>query len=146
MSVALEPLRQVNVPWDASAVAVGNTLLASSANLNGVVTDSGGASASLTVAIDTRAAFKVTVPCRTIVNCDQGERPLFAALMADGNSLPDWLSFDPYTATFTGDAPTQTRSVSVLVSTVGAAGSSGGSGSSSWTSVELDFKEARVKR
>lgn len=141
--MAFEPLRQVDVLWDPSAVAVGKLLLASSETLSGVASDSGRGAVGMVVTIETRAAFKVTVPCRSIVNCDLGERPLFAALMADGNSLPDWLSFDPYTATFTGEAPTQTTSVSVLVSTLGAAGSPDGA---SWTTVQLDFNGARVKR
>ena len=130
-------------------MTVATLRLASSASLGGVAGDSGGGAVSLAGTINTQTAFKFTVPCRSILTCDLDERPIFTALLADGSALPDWLRFDPYTATFTGKAPAQTSVVRVRVATVGAAsqGDSADSiNSAAWTPIQLDFADARVKR
>ena len=49
-------------------------------------------------------AFAIALPAGTFADVD-GETPTLSALLADGSALPDWLAFDPATATFSGTPP-----------------------------------------
>jgi hypothetical protein len=93
----------------------------------------------LLVPTDARANFNYTVPCRTMSACDANERPIFAARSEDGSPLPQWLNFDPYTATFSGQAPAQMPTLKVQVSTAGAVGIA------AWTDIQLNFVAAATR-
>jgi hypothetical protein len=129
MAAAPAPTRLVNLVAEPTSVAAVQTRLAS-ISVESAVPLSGGAIANLAVVTDPRSSFSVTVPCRTVSSCDANERPIFTARSDDGGPLPEWLSFDPYTGTFSGKAPSQTPTLKVQVSTVGAA---------AWTPIQLNF-------
>jgi hypothetical protein len=93
----------------------------------------GSGAVNLAVVTDARANFNFTVPCRTVTSCDANDRPIFTARSEDGSPLPQWLNFDPYTATFSGQAPAQTPTLKVQVSTAGAVGGA------AWTDIQLNF-------
>ena len=118
-----------------NSVAVASLALASTRS------DGLGASGAvnLSVPTDAQAGFSFVVPCQLVSRCDANERPMFLASSDDGGTLPDWLIFDPYTATFTGKAPRQLTQLSVQVSTVGAAGNS------AWTRLQLNFARSSSK-
>jgi trimeric autotransporter adhesin len=48
------------------------------------------------------AAFELTVPANTFADPDAGDTLTYSATLADGTSLPSWLSFDAATRTFSG--------------------------------------------
>ena len=48
------------------------------------------------------AAFSFTVPANTFADVDLGDSLTYSATLADGTSLPAWLTFDPTTMTFSG--------------------------------------------
>jgi Putative Ig domain len=125
----------VDLVAEPTSVAIAQTRLASLS-----VQDNGGLSnpgvTTLVVVTDPRSSFNFTVPCRTVSSCDANERPIFTARSEDGGPLPEWLSFDPYTGTFSGKAPAQTPSLKVQVSTVGAA---------AWTPIQLNFVGSTAK-
>jgi Ca2+-binding RTX toxin-like protein len=56
--------------------------------------------ADLTVLED--APVSIQVPADTFTDQDMGDMLTYSAMLADGNSLPSWLSFDPATRTFSG--------------------------------------------
>jgi large repetitive protein len=107
-----------------SALATSGLLTAAA-----VVSDS----TKLNVVTDVSRQFNFTVPCATVSRCDVSDRPIFAARADDDGPLPQWLSFDPYTGTFTGKAPANTATLKVKISTVDA------SGSATWTPLSLNF-------
>jgi VCBS repeat-containing protein len=53
-------------------------------------------------ATDEDAAFSFTVPPASFSDADVGDTLTLSATLADGSSLPVWLSFDPTTQTFSG--------------------------------------------
>ena len=70
-----------------------------------------------------RVAFEFAVPPDTFVDVD-GETLAYDAMLADGTALPDWLTFDAATATFTGTPPVGTAgdiSVEVVATDAGGA-------------------------
>jgi hypothetical protein len=139
MAAAPVPTRLVDVVAEPTSVAVATTRLASMSVESSALV-SGAGITNLVVVTDSRLSFNVTVPCRTVSSCDANERPMFTARSDDGSPLPDWLSFDPYTGTFTGKAPAQTTSLKVQVSTVGAVGAA------AWTPIQLNFVGSTAKR
>jgi hypothetical protein len=48
------------------------------------------------------ATFSFVVPAGTFADVDPGDVLTYSATLADGTSLPAWLSFDPITRAFTG--------------------------------------------
>jgi Putative Ig domain len=122
-------MRLVDVVAEPTSVTVASARLLGSGS-GGFV---GGGAVNLVVLTDARANFNYTVPCRTVSACDANERPIFAARSEDGSPLPQWLNFDPNTATFSGQAPAQTPALKVQVSTAGAVGSA------AWTDIQLNF-------
>ena len=120
-------------------MAVAQTRLASLSSESAAASGSAGIT-NLAVVTDARSGFNFSVPCQTVSSCDANERPIFTARSDDGGPLPEWLSFDPYTGTFTGKAPTQTPTLKVQVSTVGAAGSA------AWTPIQLNFVGGTASR
>ena len=135
----LAPTRLIDLVAEPTSVAVAQTRLASLGVESAAASDSAGI-ANLAVVTDARASFNFTVPCQTVSSCDANERPIFTARADDGGPLPEWLSFDPYTGTFTGKAPTQTPTLKVQVSTVGA------SGNAAWTPIQLNFVAGTARR
>jgi large repetitive protein len=110
-------------------VAVASLRLAGSSSASsGLLT-----AAVVTVITNSARQFSFTVPCATVSRCEATDRPIFAARADDDGPLPQWLSFDPYTGTFTGKAPANTVTLNVKISTVGA------SGSATWTALSLNF-------
>ncbi|MBW4549589.1 MAG: S8 family serine peptidase, partial [Aphanocapsa sp. GSE-SYN-MK-11-07L] len=62
------------------------------------------------------AAFSFTVPANTFSDVDVSDVLTYAATLANGNSLPNWLTFNPATRTFSGtptDADLTTLSIKV---------------------------------
>jgi len=49
--------------------------------------------------------FSFTLPEGSFTDIDQGDDLTYAATLADGSPLPDWLAFDAETLTFSGQAP-----------------------------------------
>ena len=47
-------------------------------------------------------AFEFTIPANTFSDSDSSDTLTYAASLADGTALPDWLTFDPATLTFSG--------------------------------------------
>ena len=129
------PTRLVDLVAEPTSVAISLTRLASISVENPVAL-SGTGITNLVVVTDSHSSFNFTVPCRTVSSCDANERPIFTARSDDGGPLPEWLSFDPYTGTFTGKAPAQTPSLRVQVSTVGVVGVVG---VAAWTPIQLNF-------
>jgi hypothetical protein len=132
MAAPWVPTRLVELVAEPTSVAISLTRLAS-ISVENSATLSGSGITNLAVVTDPRSSFNFTVPCRTVSSCDANERPIFTARSDDGSALPDWLSFDPYTGTFSGKAPAQTPSLKVQMSTVGA------EGAAAWTSIQLNF-------
>lgn len=61
--------------------------------------------------------FSWQVPAGTFTDIDATDQLSYSATLADGGALPDWLSFDTATQTFSGRAPagsTQTLDVTVV--------------------------------
>lgn len=54
------------------------------------------------VAFDEDAASDFVVPAHTFQDPDAGDLLVYSAALADGGTLPPWLSFDPATRTFSG--------------------------------------------
>jgi Ca2+-binding RTX toxin-like protein len=46
--------------------------------------------------------LSIQVPAGTFADPDTGDTLIYTASLADGTALPSWLSFDPFTRTFTG--------------------------------------------
>ncbi|MEO5340940.1 MAG: putative Ig domain-containing protein [Magnetococcus sp. MYC-9] len=59
-------------------------------------------------------AFRFSLDPATFADADPGDRLTLSASRADGSKLPDWLLFDPQTATFTG-TPTTSGVVNIRV-------------------------------
>ena len=51
------------------------------------------------------ARFVFEVPNGTFVHENSGEPLRYVATLADGSPLPSWMTFDPETQTFSGQAP-----------------------------------------
>ena len=51
-------------------------------------------------------AFSYVVPANTFADVDAGDTRVINATLEDGSALPDWLSFDPDTLTFSGTPTT----------------------------------------
>jgi len=49
--------------------------------------------------------FSWQMPERSFTDIDQGDTLDYAATLADGSALPDWLNFDASTRTFSGETP-----------------------------------------
>jgi VCBS repeat-containing protein len=78
--------------------------------------------------------FSWQVPDGSFTDIDQGDTLDYAATLADGSALPDWLNFDAATRTFSGETPKETGFVDVRVTAtdkVAASGSTAGSLSAS---------------
>ncbi len=78
--------------------------------------------------------FSWQIPDGSFIDIDQGDTLGYAAALADGSALPDWLSFDAATRTFSGEAPKEAGSMDVRVTatdSVAATGSTAGSLSAS---------------
>jgi Putative Ig domain len=129
------PTQVVKLVAEPTAVAVPSRQLAASSAFSGLIPASAAVSsaAQLDVATDVARQFNFTVPCATVSRCDANDRPIFAARADDDGPLPLWLSFDPYTGTFTGKSPANNVTIKVKISTVGA------SGSATWTPMSLNF-------
>ncbi|MDB5746177.1 MAG: hypothetical protein JWP72_1025 [Massilia sp.] len=79
-------------------------------------------------------AFSFKLPADSFKDLDQGDKLSYAATLADGSKLPDWLKFDAASGTFAGTTPKQVGSIDVRVTAtdqVGATGSTAGSLSAS---------------
>jgi VCBS repeat-containing protein len=50
-------------------------------------------------------SFSWQMPSGSFIDIDQGDALDYSATLADSSPLPDWLSFDPITRTFSGMAP-----------------------------------------
>ncbi|MDD5385164.1 MAG: Ig-like domain-containing protein, partial [Gallionella sp.] len=78
--------------------------------------------------------FSWQMPEGSFTDIDQGDTLGYAAMLADGSALPDWLSFDAATRTFSGETPKEVGFVDVQVTatdSVAATGSTVGSLSAS---------------
>jgi len=78
--------------------------------------------------------FSWQMPEGSFTDIDQGDTLGYAATLADGSALPDWLSFDAATRTFSGETPKKAGFVDVMViatDSVAATGSTAGSLSAS---------------
>src|SRR5574340_817028 len=78
--------------------------------------------------------FSWQMPDGSFADIDQGDTLDYAATLADGSALPDWLKFDAATRTFSGETPKETGFVDVRVTAtdkVAATGSTAGSLSAS---------------
>ena len=69
-------------------------------------------------------AFSFTLPDDTFTDIDVDDVLTLSATMADGSSLPDWLSFDSETGTFTGTPPDESEAVDIVVSATDLSGES----------------------
>ncbi len=63
----------------------------------------------------TGQTYSFTIPENSLIDDDGNETLTYTASLHDGNNLPDWLSFDPSTKTFSG-SPTEANSYSIKVS------------------------------
>ncbi len=78
--------------------------------------------------------FSWQLPAGSFTDIDQGDVLDYAATMADGSALPEWLKFDAATRTFSGEAPKERSSLDVRITAtdkVAATGSTDGSLSAS---------------
>jgi VCBS repeat-containing protein len=78
--------------------------------------------------------FSWQMPAGSFIDVDQGDTLDYAVTLADGSALPEWLSFDAATQTFSGEAPKEKGCVDVQVTAtdkVAATGSTAGSLSAS---------------
>ncbi|MDO8465395.1 MAG: putative Ig domain-containing protein [Gallionella sp.] len=74
--------------------------------------------------------FSWQMPEGSFTDIDQGDTLTYGATLADGSALPDWLSFDAATRTFSGETPKEVGFVDVKVTatdSVAATGSTVGS-------------------
>ncbi len=79
-------------------------------------------------------SFSWQMPEESFTDIDLGDTLTYTAALADGSELPDWLSFDPTTRTFSGRTPKHAADVAVRVTAtdqVAATGSTDGSLSTS---------------
>jgi VCBS repeat-containing protein len=60
-------------------------------------------------------SFSWQMPSGSFIDIDQGDALDYSATLADGSPLPDWLSFDPITRTFSGMAPKTVGYVDIQV-------------------------------
>ena len=82
------------------------------------------------LSITSGKAFAWQMPEGSFTDIDQGDTLDYAATQSDGAALPDWLSFDAATRTFSGTAPKQGGSVDLKMTAtdkVAATGSTEGS-------------------
>ncbi len=56
-------------------------------------------------AVQAGAPFSFGLPGGAFADADAGDSLAYAATLADGTALPDWLAFDPATGMFSGTAP-----------------------------------------
>ena len=78
--------------------------------------------------------FSWQMPEGSFTDIDQGDTLGYAATLADGSALPDWLNFDAATRTFSGETPKEVGFIDVQVTatdSVAATGSTAGSLSAS---------------
>ena len=77
--------------------------------------------------------FSWQMPAGSFTDIDQGDTLGYAAMLADGSTLPDWLSFDAATLAFSGETPKKAGFVDVMVTAtdIAADGSMAGSLSAS---------------
>jgi VCBS repeat-containing protein len=78
--------------------------------------------------------FAWQMPAESFVDIDQGDVLDYTATLADGSPLPEWISFDPTTQTFSGWTPKEIGSIEIRVTAtdrVEATGSTEGSLSAS---------------
>jgi hypothetical protein len=78
--------------------------------------------------------FAWQMPADSFVDIDQGDVLDYTATLADGSPLPEWISFDPTTQTFSGWTPKEIGSIEIRVTAtdrVEATGSTEGSLSAS---------------
>ena len=54
---------------------------------------------------DAGSRFVFEIPNGTFVHENSGEPLRYVATLADGSPLPSWMTFDPETQTFSGEAP-----------------------------------------
>ncbi|ALC16895.1 hypothetical protein DSOUD_2128 [Desulfuromonas soudanensis] len=59
--------------------------------------------------------FEWQMPADSFVDIDQGDVLDYSATLADGSPLPDWISFDPTTQTFSGWTPKMVGSIDICV-------------------------------
>jgi VCBS repeat-containing protein len=59
--------------------------------------------------------FTWQMPSGSFIDIDQGDTLDYAATLVDGSPLPDWLSFDPITRTFSGMTPKTVGYVDIQV-------------------------------
>ncbi|MEB3356732.1 MAG: cadherin-like domain-containing protein [Synechococcales bacterium] len=59
--------------------------------------------------------FDYSFPAETFADADVGDSLSYSAVLADGSALPDWLSFDAASRTFSGIVPVGLESLSVQV-------------------------------
>jgi Ca2+-binding RTX toxin-like protein len=55
--------------------------------------------------IEDGAAYSYQIPVTAFIDLDLGDAMSFTATLADGSTLPTWLSFNPATRTFSGTPP-----------------------------------------
>jgi ELWxxDGT repeat protein len=60
-------------------------------------------------------AFSFTIPANAFSDPDAGNTLTYSATLADGSTLPTWLTFDANTRTFSGTPPTGTGSLNLQV-------------------------------
>jgi hypothetical protein len=94
----------------------------SQASAGGTSTGSVGQSAGFTSAdlldppaIESGAKFEVEVPVTAFRHTDENAKIALRAELADGGSLPDWISFDPVSNKLSGTAPTGVSVLAVVV-------------------------------
>jgi Ca2+-binding RTX toxin-like protein len=69
--------------------------------------------------------FTFTIPGNTFADIDAGDTLALSAALANGNSLPSWLSFNPATRTFSGTPPlVNIGSLNIRVTATDSAGAS----------------------
>jgi len=54
------------------------------------------------ITVDEDATFSYQIPTTTFIDVDAGDSLTYSATLADGSDLPDWLSFDDDTQSFSG--------------------------------------------
>lgn len=69
--------------------------------------------------------FSWQIPVGSFADIDQGDVLDYSATLTDGSPLPDWLTFDPVTQTFSGTAPTTAGFIDIRVTATDRVAASG---------------------
>ena len=88
------------------------------------------------------AVFSFTIPDNTFADPDVGDVLDYSATLADGTDLPSWLTFDPWTMTFSGTPAND--NVGVLALKVTATDTAGASVSDNFNVTVINVNDAPV--